>query len=187
MDKHMIYLMELLKKYNNSKSKFVAWVSAFSPVELIRSFGVDLYFPENTAAALSKKGKSSELISLSSSKKLSSFVCSYAAIFQGLLEKENQINKIKCQKEQELLEKEQLIQKLVEENNLLRTKSYQTQNRTDKLEEIPLTNNTLNAEANYEIAENMKGLYLKLHQAQNELKKMRVNRMNSAKINCIVM
>lgn len=91
MDKHLIHLMDLLKKYNKPGGQFVAWVSAFTPVELIRSFDVDLYFPENTAAALSKKGKSPELIARSSSKKLSSFVCSYATIFQGLLEKDNDI------------------------------------------------------------------------------------------------
>ena len=59
------------------KSKKIAWCTSVGPAELLRSFGFEVYFPENHGALLGTTRKSMEYIPVASEKGYSSDICSY--------------------------------------------------------------------------------------------------------------
>ncbi|MCX6155031.1 MAG: 2-hydroxyacyl-CoA dehydratase family protein [Candidatus Kapabacteria bacterium] len=81
---HKIEASKLLKKVMSDhfiafsdKSKKVAWCTSVGPAELLRSFGFEVYFPENHGALLGTSRLSTEFIPIASTVGYSSEICSY--------------------------------------------------------------------------------------------------------------
>ena len=87
----------LMKDYYKDFSKYakgrvpenkVAWVTAFTPVEILEALGISYYYPESYAAVIAASEKEQELIQISEKKDLSRDCCSYSCCFNGCLETE---------------------------------------------------------------------------------------------------
>ena len=87
----------LMKEYYKDFSKYskgrapenkVAWVTAFTPVEILEALGISYYYPESYAAVIAASEKEQELIALSEKKGLSSDCCSYSCCYNGCLDTE---------------------------------------------------------------------------------------------------
>lgn len=59
------------------REKKIAWCSSVGPAELLRSFGFEVYFPENHGALLGATRKATEYIPVASKVGYSSDICSY--------------------------------------------------------------------------------------------------------------
>ena len=111
---------------------------------------------------------------------------------QDLLKKDAIIKNILDKNQQEIIEKDNYIEKLLQENAALKDNQINntnTNNIDEDFVDVPF-NNSLDANVNYEIAEKMEKLYLKLHQAQTELKKMKQHKglfRPANKQNCFIM
>ena len=88
---------DLLKNYYKDFSKYakgrkpekkVAWVTAFTPVEILEALDISYYYPESYAAVIAASGKEQELIDLSEHNNLSKDCCSYSCCYNGCLENE---------------------------------------------------------------------------------------------------
>lgn len=77
-------------KYSKGKApeKKVAWVTAFTPVEILEALDVKYYYPESYAAVIAASGKEEDCMCSSSEKGLSLDCCSYSACFNGCLDNE---------------------------------------------------------------------------------------------------
>ena len=89
---------KLMREYYKDFSKYskgrqpenkVAWVTAFTPVEILESLGIDYYYPESYAAVIAASEKEQEYIEESSGKGLSGDCCSYSCCFNGSLDLED--------------------------------------------------------------------------------------------------
>jgi benzoyl-CoA reductase/2-hydroxyglutaryl-CoA dehydratase subunit BcrC/BadD/HgdB len=58
-------------------SRKIAWCTSVGPAELLRSFGFEVYFPENHGALIGASKKAVDYIPVSASKGFSSQICSY--------------------------------------------------------------------------------------------------------------
>lgn len=83
---------KLMKDYYKDFSKYakgrlpehkVAWVTAFTPVEILEALEIDYYYPESYAAVIAASGKEQELLQESNRLELSSDCCSYSCCFEG--------------------------------------------------------------------------------------------------------
>ncbi|MCI8269461.1 MAG: 2-hydroxyacyl-CoA dehydratase [Lachnospiraceae bacterium] len=86
---------KLMKEYYQDFSKYargkepegkVAWVTAFTPVEILEALGISYYYPESYAAVIAASGKEQEFLASSEREGLSGDCCSYAGCFNGCLE-----------------------------------------------------------------------------------------------------
>lgn len=74
------FLKEVMKNYftgmegNNNK---IAWCTSVGPAELLRSFGFEVYFPENHGALLGAARKAVDVIPVSAKYGYSNQICSY--------------------------------------------------------------------------------------------------------------
>ncbi len=87
----------LLKHYYKYFSKYakgesplqkVAWVTAFTPVEILEALGVAYYYPESYAAVIAASEKEQEMFAESDKDYLSRDCCSYSCCFNGCLNTE---------------------------------------------------------------------------------------------------
>jgi benzoyl-CoA reductase/2-hydroxyglutaryl-CoA dehydratase subunit BcrC/BadD/HgdB len=90
MKKSLFKFIELSQDYyrlfNGSKTvkeRPLAWVTAFTPVEILAAMDIDYIFPESYAAVISASGKEQEYITRSLEMHLDRSVCSYSTAFNG--------------------------------------------------------------------------------------------------------
>lgn len=78
-------------KYSKGKvpEQKVAWVTAFTPVEILEALGISYYFPESYAAVVAASEKEQPLLSISEEHHLSRDCCSYSCCFNGCLDLED--------------------------------------------------------------------------------------------------
>jgi benzoyl-CoA reductase/2-hydroxyglutaryl-CoA dehydratase subunit BcrC/BadD/HgdB len=74
-------LKELLDYYYSPDDPGTAWISVFTPSELLTSMDLRCFYPENAAATLSGSNKNTELIDHSRSEGYSGNICSYALLY----------------------------------------------------------------------------------------------------------
>ena len=88
----------LMKEYYKYFSKYakgrtpenkVAWVTAFTPVEILEALDILYYYPESYAAVIAASEKEQEFIALSEKSNLSRDCCSYSCCYNGCLDKED--------------------------------------------------------------------------------------------------
>lgn len=79
---------QFFSKYARGKGpdKKVAWITAFTPVEILEALGIAYYYPESYAAVIAASEKESELLDKSEELDLSRDCCSYSCCFEGCLE-----------------------------------------------------------------------------------------------------
>ena len=67
-------------KYARGKSpdKKVAWITAFTPVEILEALDIVYYYPESYAAVIAASGKEQDLLVESERQYLSRNCCSYS-------------------------------------------------------------------------------------------------------------
>ena len=77
-------------KYAKGKTpeKKVAWVTAFTPVEILEALDISYYYPESYAAVIAASGKEQELLKESGDRSLCGDCCSYSCCIEGCLELE---------------------------------------------------------------------------------------------------
>lgn len=88
----------LMKEYYKDFSKYakgrvsenkVAWVTAFTPVEILEALDISYYYPESYAAVIAASKKEQELIQESENNNLSRDCCSYSCCYNGCLDLED--------------------------------------------------------------------------------------------------
>ena len=88
----------LMKEYYKDFSKYskgrtpenkVAWVTAFTPIEILEALGISYYYPESYAAVIAASEKEQELLDSSEKKNLSRDCCSYSCCYNGCLDLED--------------------------------------------------------------------------------------------------
>lgn len=88
---------KLMKDYYKNFSKYakgkapenkVAWVTAFTPVEILEALGIDYYYPESYAAVIAASEKEQNMMTESERRFLSRDCCSYSCCFNGCLDTE---------------------------------------------------------------------------------------------------
>lgn len=89
---------KLMKDYYRNFSKYakgkapenkVAWVTAFTPVEILEALDIAYYYPESYAAVIAASGKEQDLIRESERHFLSRDCCSYSCCYNGCLDLED--------------------------------------------------------------------------------------------------
>ncbi|KAI4448781.1 (R)-2-hydroxyisocaproyl-CoA dehydratase alpha subunit [Eubacterium plexicaudatum ASF492] len=93
MEQSMIRLQaQLMKDYYKDFSRYakgkkpeckIAWVTAFTPVEILEALGMDYYYPESYAAVIAASGKEQELMQECERQHLTADCCSYSCCFEG--------------------------------------------------------------------------------------------------------
>lgn len=87
----------LMKDYYKDFSKYakgkkpehkVAWVTAFTPVEILETLGIAYYYPESYAAVIAASEKEQDLLAISERRFLSRDCCSYSCCYNGCLDME---------------------------------------------------------------------------------------------------
>ncbi len=66
--------------------KKVAWVTAFTPVEILEALDISYYYPESYAAVIAASKKEQDLLNYSEMHDLSRDCCSYSCCFNGCLD-----------------------------------------------------------------------------------------------------
>ena len=64
----------------------VAWVTAFTPVEILEALGISYYYPESYAAVIAASGKEQGLLENCGTGDLSGDCCAYSCCIEGCLE-----------------------------------------------------------------------------------------------------
>ena len=86
---------KLMREYYKDFSKYakghlpeskVAWVTAFTPVEILDALGISYYYPESYAAVIAASQKEQELLQISEKNHLSRDCCSYSCCYNGCLD-----------------------------------------------------------------------------------------------------
>lgn len=85
---------KLMKDYYKTFSKYtrgkpleqkVAWVTAFTPVEILEALDISYFYPESYAAVIAASGKEQAMLSESSRTSLCLDCCSYSCCIEGCL------------------------------------------------------------------------------------------------------
>lgn len=88
---------KLMREYYKYFSKYtkgkkpeqkVAWVTAFTPVEILEALDIAYYYPESYAAVIAASEKEQEPIAVSERENLSRDCCAYSCCFNGCLSME---------------------------------------------------------------------------------------------------
>lgn len=88
----------LMKNYYKDFSKYakgrspqnkVAWVTAFTPVEILEALDIAYYYPESYAAVIAASKKEQDLLDESERRFLSRDCCSYSCCYNGCLDLED--------------------------------------------------------------------------------------------------
>ena len=86
---------KLMREYYKNFSKYakehspenkVAWVTAFTPIEILEALDISYYYPESYAAVIAASGKEQELLKVSVENNLSGDCCSYSCCYNGCLD-----------------------------------------------------------------------------------------------------
>ncbi len=79
---------QFFSKYARGKKpdKKVAWVTAFTPVEILEALDIAYYYPESYAAVIAASEKEEDLLNKSEELGLNRDCCSYSCCFEGCLE-----------------------------------------------------------------------------------------------------
>ena len=86
---------KLMKEYYKDFSKYakgrlperkVAWVTAFTPVEILEALDISYYYPESYAAVIAASGKEQEPLKICNRNFLSRDCCSYSCCYNGCLD-----------------------------------------------------------------------------------------------------
>ena len=86
---------KLMKEYYKDFSKYakgrikenkVAWVTAFTPVEILEALGISYYYPESYAAVIAASEKEQDFLYVSEKNNLSRDCCSYSCCYNGCLD-----------------------------------------------------------------------------------------------------
>ncbi len=89
---------KLMKEYYKFFSKYakgsvpekkVAWVSSFTPVEILEALDIMYYYPESYAAVIAASEKEQHLLEISEQNNLSNDCCSYSCCYNGCLDIED--------------------------------------------------------------------------------------------------
>ena len=89
---------KLMKEYYRDFSKYArgrtpgrktAWVTAFTPVEILEALDIAYYYPESYAAVIAASEKEQEMLGRNGSMNLSGDCCSYSCCFNGCLDLED--------------------------------------------------------------------------------------------------
>ena len=89
---------KLMREYYRDFSKYakgkaperkVAWVTAFTPVEIMEALDIAYYYPESYAAVIAASEKEQEMLDRSGLMNLSGDCCSYSCCFNGCLDAED--------------------------------------------------------------------------------------------------
>jgi len=72
----------------NSSEKKVAWITAFTPVEILEALDISYYYPESYAAVIAASGLEQNMLEKSNRQALSLDCCSYSCCIEGSLELE---------------------------------------------------------------------------------------------------
>ena len=85
---------KLMKDYYKGFSKYakgksperkVAWVTAFTPVEILEALNISYFYPESYAAVIAASGKEQPMLEESDKQSLCLDCCSYSCCFEGSL------------------------------------------------------------------------------------------------------
>ena len=88
----------LMREYYKFFSKYakgkqpenkIAWVTAFTPVEILEALGISYYYPESYAAVIAASEKEQESMLASDKDSLSRDCCSYSCCYNGCLDLED--------------------------------------------------------------------------------------------------
>ncbi len=79
---------QFFSKYSRGKEpdKKVAWVTAFTPIEILEALDIAYYYPESYAAVIAASEKEGELLDKSEEIGMNRDCCSYSCCFEGCLE-----------------------------------------------------------------------------------------------------
>ncbi len=89
---------KLMREYYKDFSKYakgrqpenkVAWVTAFTPVEILEALGISYYYPESYAAVIAASEKEQRFLEYSEDHGLSRDCCSYSCCYNGCLDVED--------------------------------------------------------------------------------------------------
>lgn len=89
---------KLMREYYQDFSKYakgkqpahkVAWITAFTPVEILEALGIGYIYPESYSAVIAASGKEQILLEESERQALCRDCCSYSCCFEGSLALEN--------------------------------------------------------------------------------------------------
>ena len=84
----------LMRDYYKNFSKYakgrppqkkVAWVTSFTPIEILESLDIEYIYPESYAAVIAASGKAGEMLCESKNNGLCADCCSYSSCFDGAL------------------------------------------------------------------------------------------------------
>ena len=97
-DSYLKYVASSMRSYYKDFSKYakgrapeckVAWVTSFTPVEILDCLGIEYIYPESYAAVIAASGKEQALLEESDRQGLSLNCCSYSCCFEGCLATES--------------------------------------------------------------------------------------------------
>ncbi len=88
---------KLMREYYKYFSKYargkkpdtkVAWVTSFTPIEILEALGISYYYPESYAAVIAASEKEQDLLKESTNQNLSRDCCSYSCCIEGCIQLE---------------------------------------------------------------------------------------------------
>ena len=97
-DSYLKYVASSMRSYYKDFSKYakgrapeckIAWVTSFTPVEILDCLGIEYIYPESYAAVIAASGKEQTLLEESDRQGLSLNCCSYSCCFEGCLATES--------------------------------------------------------------------------------------------------
>lgn len=88
MKKSLFKFLEISKDYyrkfaGKRSDRVLAWVTSFTPVEILSAMGIDYIFPESYAAVIAASGSAGQYIEKSGAMHWDPSVCSYSTVFNG--------------------------------------------------------------------------------------------------------
>ena len=94
-DSYLVHVAGAMRSYYKDFSKYakgrlpsqkVAWVTSFTPVEILDALGIEYIYPESYAAVIAASGLEQPLLEESKKQFLSCDCCSYSCCFEGCVE-----------------------------------------------------------------------------------------------------
>ena len=96
-DSYLVHVAGAMRSYYKDFSKYakgrvptqkVAWVTSFTPVEILDALDIEYIYPESYAAVIAASGLEQPLLEESARQHLSCDCCSYSCCFEGCVETE---------------------------------------------------------------------------------------------------
>jgi benzoyl-CoA reductase/2-hydroxyglutaryl-CoA dehydratase subunit BcrC/BadD/HgdB len=88
MKKSLFKFLEISKDYyqkfaQKRRGSVLAWVTSFTPVEILSAMGIDYIYPESYAAVIAASGNAEKYIEKSAAMNWDTSICSYSTVFNG--------------------------------------------------------------------------------------------------------